>query len=285
MKSILVNYTGGYCGNFLSVLIGESLNVDHKWTTNSFKNSYFFESKEIDTKYIKLFSKLFEIRRGILKKEDLAYIAKNGLDDYYTHVLHLYNILDDDDEEVFIENLKSHYADLMGQQKSEYFITCLHYGYQYKNLSLHDVFPDSTILHVITSSKRYARYFHLLFHFKTKDNETDKILQTNTLRPEQLLHDFIKPVPPRIFDDRSIAVDMGKLIFEKDYTHLSEIEEQLSKAIHKTVKLDRKKFVEYADRNVDIVKSILGEDFMSQSEEEQVAKSLNYIHREIKVNQ
>ena len=74
-KTVLVNYVGGYCGNFLTGLIGEALGVNHTLRQRSDKNTYYYLSNDIHTKYTKIFGKLFDIRKGVLKKEDLKYIA------------------------------------------------------------------------------------------------------------------------------------------------------------------------------------------------------------------
>ena len=282
-KTVLVNYVGGYCGNFLTGLIGEALGVNHTLRQRSDKNTYYYLSNDIHTKYTKIFGKLFDIRKGVLKKEDLKYIAENDMDEYYTHAMHLYNVLDDEDDEAFVGNLKSHYGDLIKSHGKEYFLTCIHYGFKYKDVTLHDVFEDATVIHIVTESKRYARLFHLLFHYKTRDDATDKLLQKDTLSRKRLIHEIIDPDFPVPFDKKSIIVDMGKLIFEKDYAHFNELELALSRALNAKVKLDKIKFYEYADRNVSILKSILGDDFLDQEEVEQIKKSLEYIDKEVRV--
>jgi len=285
MTTVLVNYTGGYCGSFFCGLIAQNLDVGHRWLNDERKNIFYFLSDEIDTKYIKIFGKLFEIRRGTLKKEDLKYIADNNLDDYYAHAFHLYKIVHDEDDREFIQNIKSHYRELMNEKKNEFFITTIHYGYQYKDLTLQDIFDKAVVLHIVTKSKKYARYFHLLFHYKTKDDEADKVLQSKTLSADEIYSDFIDPSMPKIFDESSIPVDMGRIIFERDEDHLEEIEAELTRRIGKVIKIDRMRLNEYADKNVKILKSILGEDFMNQSESEQIEKSLQYIEREVRAKQ
>ena len=171
----------------------------------------------------------------------------------------------------------------MNQHKSEYLICSIHYAYKYKDVDIHDVFPDFTVLHIVTENRRHARYFHLLYHYKTKDEEADKVLQGNTLTDEQLNKDFIDVVSPRLFDDKSIPVDMGKLIFDKDLHHFSEIEHNLSMSIGANVKLDKSRFYEYADRNIEIIKNILGDYFMTQDEDVEISKCLQYIEGKVRV--
>jgi hypothetical protein len=282
-KRILVNYQGGYCGSFFCGLIARALDVDHILEHDNKINIYYYSNKDIKTMYVKTFGKLFDIRKGVISKEELNEITEKKLDACYVYAKNLYKIVDDEDEQAFIENIKSYFSDLMTLQKSEYLIASIHYAYRYKDVDIHDIFPGSTILHIVTENKRHARYFHLLYHYKTKDDETDKVLQKNTLTLEQIKKDFIDVISPSPFDDSSIHVDMGKLIFNRDYDHFSEIERKLSESIGKPVVLDRTKFYEYADRNIDIIKKILGDDFMQQTEKVQIEKSIKFIEGEVRV--
>jgi len=288
MNSILVNYTGGFCGSFFASLVAESLNLEHISSTEEEKNLYFFNSlNDIDVKHIKMLGKLFEIKRGELDYEDLKCVAKNKLDDFYTMLFSLYNILRDPDDDKFFENMKDHYKDLMKTQKKEFFVATIHYAFYYKNnikFSIHEIFPDSSVLHVISENKRHGRYFNMLFHYKSKDNVADQALQLKTLSRVSLQKEIINPRNPSLSDIRSIPVDMGKLVFERDFNHLKEIELNLSNKLQKEVVFDRDRFNKYADKNVEIIKSILGNDFENQSEKEQIKKSLDYIQNKVRIN-
>lgn len=283
-KSILVNYIGGYCGNFLSSMIAEALGTDYLFSKNEETNTYYYNSDDINIKYIKPFGKLFNIRENIIKKQDMKYIIDNKLDPFYEHIFHLYNILDDPDDERFFINVKEHFKELMETQKNEFFVSPIHYGFYYKNFSLHEVFPDSTILHVISENKKYGRYFKLLFYFKTKEANVDKVFQSYTLSEQQLYRNIISPETPYIRDQRSIPVDMGKLIFENDFEHLSEVESKLSKSIDRKIVFDRAKFSEYAHKNIEIIKSIFGNDYANQTEKEQIRACLDYIEKDLRNN-
>jgi len=276
-KTVLVNYQGGYCGSFFCSLVAESLGVDFDLTTDPDLNIYFYNNKKIKTFYLKCINKIIKIRNNVITNKELSTIEDNDFDESYVYAKNLYNILKDEDDEVFIENIKNYFESLIDKREDEYFVSTIHYPYQYRNLDLHDIYPNASILHIVADKKRHARYFHLLFHFKTKDHPADKILQTSTLNQNQIYKDFVEIESPQIFDDKSIPVDMGKLIFERDFAHLSVVEEALSKEVGKSVKLDRMKLNAYADRNVDIIKKILGADFESQSEEEQIKNCYSYV--------
>jgi len=284
-KVILVNYAGGYCGNFISYLIGDALGVKYNLITDEEKNSYYFQSDEIDTKHIKPFGKLFEIRRGDLKINDLEIITRLKLDKSYEYLLQLYKIVYDEDEAVFIGNIKTYYQDLMNSLKAEYFITNIHYGYKYKDLSLQDVFKESIVIHIGTMFPKYARLFTLLLYSKIKDDKADQILQSSTLSKKYIFENIIKPVPPKSFNDQSIYVDMGTLLFEKDIKQLDDLEINLLSSFGINLTLNRKKFFEYADKNIKIVETILGKNFVRQSEDEQIEKSLSYINNFVKYNE
>ena len=282
-KVILVNYTGGYCGNFLSYLIGESLGTDYTIKSNEANNSYYFQSGEIETRYIKPFGKLFDIRQGFLKMEELELITRLRHDESYTYVMNLYKILYDEDDDVFIKNIKIYYADLMSRLKSKFFITNIHYAFKYKNLLLQDVFKDSIVFYVGTDSTMYARFFSLLFHYKVKDAAADQLLQLNTLNDREINYSFINPLLYKPFDDASIYVDMGKLLFEKKLDIFNVIEDKFYAMTGIELNLDRIKFLDYMDKNIQILENILGKDFLTQSENQHIKKSLEFINTEIKI--
>ena len=281
-KVILVNYTGGYCGNFLSHLIGEHLPVKYDISVNDDVNAYYFKSTEIETKYIKPFGKLFEIRNGFLSMKDLELITQEKIDPSYTYVMNLYKILHDEDDRVFMENVKSYYHELMSNLKEQFFLTNIHYVNRYKDLSIHDVFKDSSVVHISTYHKTYMSLFTLLFHAKTKNDAADQILQSKTLSDRSIFNDIVFPIP-RPFDDRSIPVDMGKILFEDDYSSFYELQTRLSNEIGIELNLDLEKFKIYSKKNIEILEEILGKDFLEVPHVKLTKKILEYINDEIKV--
>lgn len=282
-KKILVNYTGGYCGNFLCSLLSDSLNTKDVMGEDKSNNSYEFLSSGVHTMFIKPFGKIFQIHNKTIRREDLEKIKQYKLDNFYTYVNRLYDFLWDEDEEVFIDNIKNYYNDLMSDLTGDYFITSIHYAFQYKNLSIHDVFKDTTVLHLYTTDKRYGRYFTLLLYYKTRNAKADQILQSTTLSSGGIYYDIIDPVLPVIKDPRSIPVDIGRITFGRDFDHLSEVEDRLSHEIGSKLTLDRQRLSDYADRNEAIIKEILGDDFKTQTDREQVKKSIEFIEYRLRV--
>lgn len=282
-KKIFVNYTGGYCGNFISSLLSDALKTKDVMGYDPSTNAYEFLSSGVHSKFIKPFGKLFQIHNKTLRREDLQKIAELNLDAFYIYVMKLYGILYDKDEDVFLQNVKDHYEDLLSTVDDDYFICSIHYAFQYKNLSIHDVFKDSTVLYLYTENKRYGRYFTLLLYHKTKNAPADQILQSTTLNFGGIYGDVIDPSLPVVKDPRSIPVDIGRITFEKDFEYLSEIEKKISESIGTEVKLDRQRLSDYADKNNAILESILGPDFMVQTEYKQLKASLDYIEKKVRI--
>lgn len=282
-KKILVNYTGGYCGNFLCSLLSDALNTEDAMNEDKSNNSYEFMSSGVHTKFVKPFGKIFQIHNKTIRRKDLETIKALNLDQFYIHVTKLYDLLYDDDEEVFLDNIKEYYSYLMGELTGDYYITSIHYAFQYKNLSIHDVFKDFTVLHLYTTNKRYGRYFTLLLYYKTKNALADQILQSTTLSSGGIYYDVIDPVLPVVKDPRSIPVDIGRITFGRDFDHLTEVEEKLSEKLGVQVTLDRERLRNYADRNEEIIKEILGDDYESQSDYTQIKKSMEFIEYKVRV--
>jgi len=280
-KKILVNYSGGYSGNFLCSLLSEALNTNDQMYKNESTNSYEFSSSGVHTMFIKPFGKIFQIHNKTLKREDLNKIKELYLDSFYIHVNKLYDILYDEDEEIFIDNVKQYYDKLMDGLTGDYYITSIHYAFQYKNVSIHDVFKNTTVLHLYTDSKRYGRYFALLLYYKTHNAKADQILLATSKKNGGIYEDMIDPALPKVNDSRSIAVDIGKITFERDYEHLLEVEDKLSKELGVQVTLNRQKLNDYIDGNVAIIKEILGKDFETQTEHEQIKKSIEFIDQKL----
>ena len=283
-KKILVNYTGGYCGNFICSLLSKALNIKDVMNAHEINNSYEFATAGDHSLLVKPFGKLFQIHEKVLKREDLKKISDLNIDQFYIQITKLYDILYEEDEEAFIYNIKQYYDYLMNQVTGEYYITSIHYAFQYKNLSIHDVFKDTTVLHLYATEKKYSRYFTLLLYYKTKNAPADQILQSTTLSAGGIYNDIIDPfLVPITNDSRSIPVDIGKIMFEKNFDHLTEIEERLSKDLGVKVTLDRQKLKDYADKNEAIIKEILGEDYKSQTDENQIKKCFEFIENKIRV--
>lgn len=282
-KKILVNYTGGYCGNFLCSLLSNALNTKDAMAEDKSNNSYEFMSSGVHTMFVKPFGKIFQIHNKTIRREDLEKIRQYKLDNFYTHVNKLYDFLWDEDEEVFVDNVKQYYDYLMSGLTGDYFITGIHYAFQYKNLSIHDVFKDTTVLHLYTTDKRYGRYFTLLLYYKTRNAKADQILQSTTLSSGGIYYDIIDPVLPVVKDPRSIPVDIGRITFGRDFDHLSEVEDRLSQEIGFKVTLDRKRLSDYSEGNEAIIREILGDDFKTQTDRVQVKKSLEFIEYKLRV--
>lgn len=282
-KKILVNYTGGYCGNFLCSLLSDALNTKDAMNEDRSNNSYEFMSSGIHTMFVKPFGKIFQIHNKTIKREDLEKIKALNLDQFYIYITRLYDFLYEEDEEYFLENIKEYYEYLMGELTGDYYITSIHYAFQYKDLSIHDVFKDFTVLHLYTTNKRYGRYFTLLLYYKTKNALADQILQSTTLSEGGIYNDVIDPVLPVVKDARSIPVDIGRITFGRDFNHLTEVEEKLSEKLGVPVTFDRERLRDYADRNEDIIKEILGEDYESQTDVVQIKKSLEFIENKVRV--
>lgn len=280
-KSVLVNYTGGFCGNFFTHLLAESLGIEHTHSSNHL-NAHFYKPRDIDTKYIKTFGKLFEIRKGELERSHLKEVEEKNLDAFYTYIDHLYNILYDEEEDTFFENIKHHYAETMKQQKTDVFVCCVHYTSQYKNLKLSDVFPDSSIVHFYTTEKRHTRYFHLLFHFKNREDQADQIFQGTTLSAKRIDDDIVNPINKKCFDDRAIPFNVGRAVFERDESQIEAVEEALTRDTGRKVRIDRREWLRYVDLNTEIIESILGRNFETLSEEEQIQRSLRFIDEKVR---
>jgi len=284
-KKILVNYTGGYSGNFLCSLLSEALNTKDAMYEDKSNNSFEFTSAGVHTMFVKPFGKIFQIHNKTIKREDLNKIRDFKLDQFYTYVNKLYDFLYDEDEEVFIDNVKQYYDYLMSGLTEDYFICGIHYAFQYKNLSIHDVFKDTTVLHLYTDNKRYGRYFTLLLYHKTRNAKADHILQSTDRKNGGMYGDVIDPPLPVVKDPKSIAVDIGRITFGRDYEHLLEVEDRLSRDLGVNVTLNRKRLSDYTDRNEAIIIDILGKDYESQTDRVQIKKSLSYINDCVKYNE
>lgn len=281
-KSVLINYRGGFSGNFFTHLLAECLGVDHIHSSNKY-NAHFYNSKEIQPKFIKTFGKLFDLRKGELNPRLLSVVKENNLDDSYTYAHDLYSVLYDEDDENFIENVKAHYGDVMNLQKKDLLVCCIHYGHQYSSLKLSDVFPNSSIIHFCTDSVRHTRYFNLLFQYKNQSDRADNIFQDDTLSEKKLKYDIVQPAKLRCFDDKAIPFNVGNAVFNRDLSEIDRVEASLEKELSIPVRLDRKAWIDYSNLNIQIIESILGAGFEELSSEEQVNRSLSYLKNNIRV--
>lgn len=191
------------------------------------------------------------------------------------------DIIWDSDPKVLIENLTYVCRDHVNYYKPK--IINVHYHERLRNheifgsFTLNDIFPGSTKFRMACSSY-YHDLFTLLYVFKTNAiyeninmGNDDKDFFFECALPERR-KDFIgKP-----FED-FIDIDVGKLFFEDDF-NVDLTEQQLSSVLNKKIDLNKKEITEnYKPRNINILKDILGANFMDNSEETNTQLVFDYV--------
>ena len=284
-KFVFVNYTGGYCGNFFTGLICEALGIKYESKVGD-NNAYTFDNVGTSLDFVKMLSKLFEIRQRSLNLEDPRVTRALQLDQRYERSLQMYKILEDPSDDVFIENIKNYYSDFLSRIKADYYVDRIHYAFSYKGYSLTDIIPNAKVVYLYTEDPRLHRLFVMLFHYKTKDDEADVALQVNTLSEKRLKSSIDHPEQSILkpFIEGALNVDMGRIIFDRDESYVSGVEMGLSSLLDTNVTLNKKRLSDYAERNVGIIKSIVGDDFMSMSDSECAKACRRYLENNVRKN-
>ena len=276
-KVLLVNYTGGYCGNFFTHLLADAVDYPHGFSSDE-RNAYYFKNFEVDTIYVKFLGKLFEARTGELDVDAIQSVSGNE-NDSYRKVIRIFNLVNDEDDECFIENVKSYYEQIFEGIKSKYFVSCVHYTSPYKSFRIKDVLPEAIVVHLYASNPRHHRLFNTIFHYKSITAEIDRALVKDTLSDLRLEEECVNPhkslVP--LYDKTFVNVDVGKVLFNRDEDELVKFESTMERLTGDTVKINRKDLFDYADRNDAALRSIIGDEYLTCDESLSVERNLEYL--------
>ena len=160
-------------------------------------------------------------------------------------LLKIYDIIYDEDFEIYIQNLVYYFKDvyLSTYSKEKINISHLHHYYPIEGFNLNDIFPGSTNILLTTENIIYHKRFLLFFcikNFKNFNNFNNKNINTIKKLYEKLTNNDYN-----INDtfDNMHSIDIGKLIFEPDSA--IQIENKLSNILQRKIILDRQKLEHY----------------------------------------
>lgn len=150
----------------------------------------------------------------------------------------------------------------------------------FPNLTMNNIFPNSKKIRLV-GDKYYHDLFSLLYLFKTNAITVNKKIGNTNLDffidgalPKRRKEFIGKP-----FED-FVDVDVGKLFFEDD-KNIILTEALLSEITGTNIAINKHDILKkYKHKNLLILKNILGNDFLKNSEERNTELVFNYVKRE-----
>jgi hypothetical protein len=273
-KLSIICYKGGYGGDFLCNLLYQNYNEKHLVSPKTKENQFDFTLLDAGythpcLKNIKdLFSlhkdsknkfnsiKLTEFDRIEIKKNNSKKLIKEIFD--YEDLLKIYNILYDEDPNIYAENVSHYLRDIFYKgYKEKKYIARMHWHHPtYDNFQLSKVFPGANVFLLVTDNMIYHNFFTLLTFVKNNQMYYYKLLNDSTFID---MFTDEKKVVKNSFDNM-IPLDVGKLFFEDEYE--KNIEEILSDTLQKKIILNRQLLQKYKKNNMTIIENIIGKENM-----------------------
>lgn len=261
-KLVTVNYSGGSGGEFISALLDSTLN-DKPFNTAPDSNNKFIFNREytplqsdpslslpINPQLIFAIHKdqnLQTVLAGISAGDDLSVFEKNHRL-IYNQYLHVKNSSDS----VVKNNIIQMMQEMVPEPTDSFKVLQFHnLKYNVAGLGLSDIFPGSKNIALSKFNDKAHMLFWFLGWYKNQSFRQN-IVDTSTFNFLLQKNKLYKSDP--LFHNEYI-VYVDKLTIECDETYIQQVEDDLSTMIGKEVVIDRNLLSQYANTNVNIIKT------------------------------
>lgn len=257
-KHIIVCYRGGYGGDFLAGLISAAIGDEKalkKDDRTGDRNRFKFDNYSLYGHHFKNIHDVVGFRNEYGYQEEVIKVKKmkeyDDTEAYFNHHFKVFNECNDEDERVFFDNILNVISSF--NSKADYVVTNLHYFKPINGFSIWNL-KHSIVPFILTSSKEnYHLLLSLLGVYKTSWIFVKGMSRSS-------MNQFLKPQPIIPFDNMH-AIDVGKLFLEDGYEE--EVDSILSRHIGLKISIDKSTLSRYKRKNDDILKKLLGDDYLS----------------------
>ena len=254
---IIVNYKGGYGGDFFCNILQKAIDPSHTFTpsaTNQFDVSHKFG----EWSWLKELGNLVQRHMDEQLNRGLDYsLAIRNLS--WSYADGIYKICYDPDISVFANNV----ADFLKQKMiypTDKVVVCNYHNTIHKNLIHFDltrIFPQSKGIFLRTDSLKYHALFQLLALYKNDYKPLRKVARylVNNMSPDIYQYNASSD-RPEPFSNTDFAIDSGRLFFDMDI--INKINKDLSIYLNCEIKLDDQIIKHYRQKNLDIINRTIG---------------------------
>ena len=256
---ILVNYLGGYGGDFFCNLLHNAIDPSYSFETTGL-NKYETSHHE-KYKYIKLLGVIIQRYRSERQGRNtddmnlVKSVHQRNINVPWLWAEKMYSICYDKDPQTFYQNLKQAIRQELPYPKNNLVIANYHNARFAHLLDMNQIIPKSKNILLYTNSLKYHCLFDLLGLYKKQFMFLKQAAESSHLDPNIVFEYKAskQPIPP---NDNYLSIDAGRLFFE------TGIEDQTNAALSEylgcDIVLNHEMLYKYRKNNIKILNSLVG---------------------------